>query len=124
MKAAMMAVIAPMMAITSQEREGNASTPMESWTRTIMYTPAATIVAAWIRAETGVGPSMASGSHTCSGNWADLPTAPQNRHSTVMFSRVSLMPAGISIRLKLSVLVSAQRVRMPIRKPKSPRGCR
>ena len=86
----------------------------------LMNTPAATIVAAWIRAETGVGPSMASGSHTCSGNWADLPTAPQNRHSTVMFSRVSLMPAGISIRLKLSVLVSAQRVRMPIRKPKSP----
>ena len=26
---------------------------------------------------TGVGPSMASGSHTCRGNWADLPTAPQ-----------------------------------------------
>lgn len=93
---------------------------MEYWTRTIMYTPAATMVAAWIRAETGVGPSMASGSHTCSGNWADLPTAPQKRHSTVMFSRVSLRPAGISIRLKSSVLVSAQRVRMPIRKPKSP----
>src|SRR5680860_668924 len=29
-------------------------------------------------AETGVGPSIASGSHTCSGNWADLPTAPAN----------------------------------------------
>ena len=27
-------------------------------------------------AETGVGPSMASGSQTCSGNWADLPTVP------------------------------------------------
>ena len=35
------------------------------------------MVAAWIRALTGVGPSMASGSQTCSGNWADLPTAPQ-----------------------------------------------
>ena len=42
------------------------------------YTPAATIVAAWINAETGVGPSIASGSHTCSGNCADFPTAPQN----------------------------------------------
>ena len=31
-------------------------------------TPAATIVAAWIRAETGVGPSMASGSQMWSGN--------------------------------------------------------
>ncbi len=34
------------------------------------------MVAAWIRALTGVGPSMASGSQTCSGNWADLPAAP------------------------------------------------
>ena len=37
-----------------------------------------TIVAAWIRAETGVGPSIASGNQTCSGNWALLPIAPQN----------------------------------------------
>ncbi len=35
-----------------------------------------TIVAAWIRAETGVGPSIASGSQTYSGNWALLPNAP------------------------------------------------
>ena len=41
------------------------------------YTPAVTMVAAWMSAETGVGPSIASGSHTCSGNWADLPTAPR-----------------------------------------------
>ena len=40
-------------------------------------TPAATIVAAWISALTGVGPSMASGSQTCSGNCALLPIAPQ-----------------------------------------------
>ncbi len=32
--------------------------------RAIMYTPAVTIVAAWMSAETGVGPSMASGSQT------------------------------------------------------------
>ena len=43
-----------------------------------MYTPAVTIVAAWISALTGVGPSMASGSQTCSGNWALLPHAPSN----------------------------------------------
>ena len=36
------------------------------------------MVAAWISADTGVGPSIASGSHTCSGSWADLPTAPAN----------------------------------------------
>src|ERR1700760_2215596 len=44
--------------------------------RAIRYTPAVTIVAAWISAETGVGPSIASGSHVCSGTWADLANAP------------------------------------------------
>ena len=29
-----------------------------------MYTPAVTMVAAWISAETGVGPAIASGSQT------------------------------------------------------------
>ena len=32
--------------------------------REIIYTPAVTMVAAWIRADTGVGPSIASGSQT------------------------------------------------------------
>ena len=45
--------------------------------RVTMKTPAVTMVAAWISADTGVGPSIASGSHTCSGNCADLPTAPR-----------------------------------------------
>ncbi len=36
------------------------------------------MVAAWMRAETGVGPAIASGSHTCSGICADLPVAPMN----------------------------------------------
>lgn len=40
MKAAMTAVTAPMTAMTLQARAGKASTPMEYWTRTIMYTPA------------------------------------------------------------------------------------
>ena len=38
-----------------------------------------TIVAAWISAETGVGPSMASGSQLNSGIWADLPAARQEQ---------------------------------------------
>ena len=51
-----------------------------------MKTPAVTMVAAWIRAETGVGPSMASGSQVWSRNCADLPMAPMNRsrHARVM----------------------------------------
>ena len=41
--------------------------------------PAATIVAAWISAEAGVGPSMASGSQSWNGSWADLPATPKRR---------------------------------------------
>src|SRR5580704_3658535 len=46
--------------------------------RATMKTPAVTIVAAWINAETGVGPSIASGSQVCSGICADLAAAPIN----------------------------------------------
>src|ERR1700744_2179491 len=46
--------------------------------RATMNTPAVTMVAAWISADTGVGPSMASGNQVCSRNWADLPIAPMN----------------------------------------------
>lgn len=41
-------------------------------------TPATTMVAAWIRADTGVGPSMASGNQMCKGNMALLPAPPMN----------------------------------------------
>ncbi len=47
--------------------------------RATRNTPAVTIVAAWIRALTGVGPAIASGSQVWRGNWADLPIAPMNR---------------------------------------------
>src|SRR6186997_341004 len=46
--------------------------------RQTMKTPAVTIVAAWIKAETGVGPAIASGNHTYSGIWALLPAQPRN----------------------------------------------
>src|SRR5580700_9209992 len=46
--------------------------------RTSRYTPAVTMVAAWISADTGVGPSIASSSQDCSGTWADLPHAPNS----------------------------------------------
>src|ERR1700734_47865 len=51
--------------------------------RATMKMPAVTMVAAWISAEIGVGPSIESGSHTCSGTCADLPIAPTNRHTQV-----------------------------------------
>ena len=46
--------------------------------RAIRYTPAVTIVAAWMSAETGVGPSIASPSQDCNGTCADLPQAASN----------------------------------------------
>ena len=52
-----------------------------------MYNPAVTIVAAWIRAETGVGPSIASGSQTNSGICADLPVAPRKSNRVIMVTR-------------------------------------
>lgn len=38
-------------------------------------TPATTIVLEWSSADTGVGPSIAEGSHGWSPNWADFPAA-------------------------------------------------
>ena len=51
--------------------------------RATMKMPAVTIVAAWISAEIGVGPSIESGSQTCSGTCADLPIAPMNRQTQI-----------------------------------------
>ena len=47
------------------------------------------MVAAWISAETGVGPSIASGSHRCSGICALLPHA-ASRSSSAMAVAVPL----------------------------------
>src|SRR3546814_16285634 len=56
--------------------------------RHTMNTPAVTIVAAWISAETGVGPSIASGSQVWTRHCADLPLAPQHSstHTPVIVS--------------------------------------
>ena len=59
------------------------------------------MVAAWIWAETGVGPAMASGSQTDSGSWADLPAAPISSRipSAVM------TPAGIRKPMPFSSVI-------------------
>ena len=54
--------------------------------RATMKMPAVTIVAAWINAEIGVGPSMESGSQTCRGTCADFPIAPINRQIQIKVS--------------------------------------
>src|SRR3954463_2186373 len=51
--------------------------------RATMKMPAVTIVAAWISAEMGVGPSIESGNQTCRGTCALLPIAPMNRQMQI-----------------------------------------
>src|SRR5690606_3406330 len=91
--------------------------------RTTIYIPAVTIVAAWISADTGVGPAMASGSQVNNGICADLPVAATNNKS-VITSRVEL-PVGIFVAsantVPYSKLPKVSRIKnIAIRKPKSP----
>src|SRR5438552_18714953 len=74
---------------------------INGYTLATKNTPAATIVAAWMRALTGVGPSIASGNQTCSGTWPDFPTAPQKISSemaveTPIPQRVTCPPRAVS----------------------------
>ena len=89
------------------------------------------MVAAWIRALTGVGPSMASGSQTCRKNCADLPAAPMNSRKPAISSAFQVWPANTQPAFCLAAIKgnsSAKRmvwniqkmVMMPSAKPKSP----
>ena len=73
--AAYSAVIAPTHVISSNTSGTDKYTGNRRATK---YTPATTIVAAWIKADTGVGPSIASGNQMCNGNIADFPAPPIN----------------------------------------------
>ena len=55
--------------------------------RATRNTPAFTIVAACMSAETAVGPVIASSSHSFRGNWADFPTAPPKSSTAAGTSR-------------------------------------
>ena len=86
-------------------------------------TPAVTIVAAWIRADTGVGPSIASGSQRYSGNWALLPTAPTNSSTAIAVAVVLAMVPCSEASLRTAKLTepTAWKARnMATMKPQSP----
>src|SRR4051812_17463768 len=89
------AVVAPMMVTKESAVSDNSKSGLM---RATMKMPAVTMVAAWISAEIGVGPSIESGSHTCSGTCADLPIAPMKRqtHATVITDQdhIPLVAAG------------------------------
>src|SRR5882672_11691475 len=74
------AVVAP---ITSTNDSAVSEYSNSGDMRATMKMPAVTMVAAWISAEIGVGPSMESGNHTCRGTCADLPMAPMKRQMQV-----------------------------------------
>src|SRR6201992_3467946 len=82
------AVVAPMtrmndMVVSDSSNSGDI--------RATMKMPAVTMVAAWISAVIGVGPSIESGSQTCSGTWADLPMAPMNRQMQISVMALTLV---------------------------------
>ena len=68
--------------------------------RATMKMPAVTIVAAWIKAEMGVGPSIESGNQTCSGNCADLPMAPINKQMQITVIKAHSAPAKLLPKVK------------------------
>src|ERR1700733_2660864 len=84
------AVVAPM---TSTKESASSEYSKSGDMRATMKIPAVTMVAAWIRAEIGVGPSIESGSQTCSGTCADLAIAPINKQIQVkvMAGQVTLL---------------------------------
>ena len=101
--------------------------------RATMKMPAVTIVAAWISAEIGVGPSIESGSHTCSGTCArlahraDEQADADHRHQPTRRGRrrcpASLPRSSAPWRTRSrspACRSNAARRPMPSRKPKSP----
>jgi hypothetical protein len=85
------AVIAPM---TRMKFSAVSDSSNSGDMRATMKMPAVTMVAAWISAEMGVGPSIESGSQTCSGNWADLPMAPMNRQMQITVISIQSVPGA------------------------------
>ena len=81
------------------------------------------MVAAWISADTGVGPAMASGSHTYSGICALLPAAPRKKKRAMAVTTAppySSPAAAWAVPANVSVPVLANSRNMAIRNPKSP----
>ena len=59
---------------------------------TTKKTPAVTMVAAWIKADTGVGPSIASGNQVWRNICADFPIAPINKRIQIRSTALTSKP--------------------------------
>ena len=85
------------------------------------YNPLVTMVAAWMSADTGVGPAMASGSHTNSGICALFPVAPMNMSKTTQFRVDWLRVSGSASSVpKSSAPTSRNSRNIASKKAKSP----
>jgi hypothetical protein len=77
-----------------------------------------------MRADTGVGPSIASGSHVCSGTCADFAKAPTSNITQAATSSVSFRPKADSVSSKTvaksSAPVPSKSRNAPITRPTSP----
>ena len=77
-----------------------------------------------MRADTGVGPAMASGSQVWSGNWADFPMTPMNSADAPTTSAVRpmspLMAAKLMSFMSNVMPAAKNRVTMPTSRPMSP----
>src|ERR1700751_4699114 len=94
------AVMAP---ITSTNDKAVSEYSNSGLMRATMKMPAVTMVAAWINAEIGVGPSIESGSQTCNGTCALLPIAPTNRQmQATVISDHSAVPHKLIVVLASS----------------------
>ena len=79
------------------------------------------MVAAWMSADTGVGPAMASPSQDCSGNCADLPVAPSRRSSPSAVSVAVLAWGAPAAMLAKSTLPNVANINaMAMVRPRSP----
>src|SRR4051794_21658899 len=79
------------------------------------------MVAAWISADTGVGPSIASSSQVCSGNCADLPQAASSSRSPIAVSTPSLAPSELADTTANDVLPKVTKISaLPRDRPMSP----
>ena len=89
-----------------------------------MKMPATTMVAAWMRAETGVGPAIASGSQVCRMNWPDLDmTAAIREQAPTRSTRWLISPfRARSLMVRMSKVWPAPKNRMitPQISPMSP----
>lgn len=89
-----------------------------------MKIPATTMVAAWISADTGVGPAIASGSQVWRMNWPDFDiTAANSDSETTVIAVCEIAPrvAAMLMSMMLNVLPDAQnRTVMPTSRPMSP----